>query len=174
MLEFFAKDQPIYLITAGQIWLLRSEVALFEIDGATGDANTIYQTAIRLAMEQWNIDSGSIDLYLDNENEATLGADRDDNFRKISTQMWITSVPNAFESWCTIRRTGYPVIDQRTTPDLSAGVTNGFMPTRVSYPTTKEKSINGDNMQEAIDRLPGGEDKIDAKVWWDKHDAPKQ
>ena len=169
--DFFAKTQPIYLITAGQIWLLRSEIALYNINGAGGDANNLYQTAIRLAMERWAIDTDSIDFYLANEDEAILGADTEDNFRKISTQMWITNVPNAFESWCTIRRTGYPVIAQRTTPDLSAGITNGFMPTRVSYPLTKERSINGDNMMEAIGRLPGGEDKIDAKVWWDVHDA---
>ncbi len=169
--DFFGKTQPIYLITAAQIWLLRAEVALFNIHGLGGDANALYKTAIRVAMEQWNINPDSIDLYLNTESEATLGADTEDNFRKISTQMWISNVPNAFESWCTIRRTGYPVIKQRTTPDLSAGITNGFMPTRVSYPLTKERSINGDNMQEAINRLPGGEDKIDSKVWWDVRDA---
>jgi hypothetical protein len=168
---FFAKTQPIYLITAGQIWLLRAEVALFNIGGTGGDANAIYQNAIRYAMEQWAIDTDSIDYYLANESEASLGTDTEDNFRKISTQMWITCVPNAFESWCTIRRTGYPVIAQRTTSSLSAGVTNGFMPTRVSYPLTKERSINGDNIMDAIGRLQGGEDKIDAKVWWDRRDA---
>ena len=124
-------------------------------------------------MEQWSINSDAIETYLANESEASLGADQEDNFRKISTQMWITSVPNAFESWCTIRRTGYPVIAQRTSPDLEIGVTNGVMPIRVLYPATKERSINGENMQEAIDRLPGGEDKIDIKVWWDAHDAPQ-
>jgi hypothetical protein len=41
------------------------------------------------------------------------------------------------------------------------------MPTRVSYPVTKERTINGDHLDEAISRLPGGEDRIDTKVWWD-------
>ena len=171
--EFFAKDQPIYMLTAAQVGLYKAEAALFNIQGVGGDANILYQNAITLAMEQWSINSDSIETYLANESEASLGADQEDNFRKISTQMWITSVPNAFESWCTIRRTGYPVIAQRTSPDLEIGVTNGVMPIRVLYPATKERSINGENMQEAIDRLPSGEDKIDVKVWWDAHDAPQ-
>lgn len=168
--EFFAKDQPIYMITAAQVWLLRAETALFNINGAGGDANLMYQTAIRLAMEQWNIDSDSIDTFLASEPEATLYGDQENRFRQISTQMWIASIPNAFESWCTIRRTGYPVIPQRTGPLLSPGITNGYMPRRVSYPVTKEKTINGENRQEAIDRLPGGEDLLDARIWWDVRD----
>ncbi|MEN8120466.1 MAG: SusD/RagB family nutrient-binding outer membrane lipoprotein [Bacteroidota bacterium] len=170
--EFFAKDQPIYLITAAQIGLLKAEIALFNIGGVGGDANQMYQTAITIGMEQWNIDTDSINNYFANESEAELNGDQENMFRQISTQMWITSVPNALESWCTIRRTGYPVIDQRTSPGLDQGITNGYMPSRVAYPTTKEFSINGSNMQEAIDRLPGGEDKIDVTVWWDVRDAP--
>jgi hypothetical protein len=45
------------------------------------------------------------------------------------------------------------------------------MPTRLFYPFTGEMINNGANLQEAIDRMPGG-DKIDNKVWWDKRDAP--
>jgi len=169
--DFFAKDQPIYLITAAQIWLLRAEAALFNIRGTGGDANSMYQTAIGLAMEQWNINADSIDTYLAGETEATLYGDQENMFRQISTQMWICSVPNAFESWCTIRRTGYPVIPQRTSPLLSPGITNGYMPTRASYPVTKERTINGNNIDEAISRIPGGEDIINAKLWWDTRDT---
>ena len=167
---FFAEDQPIYLITAAQITLLKAEAALFNIGGAS-DANGLYQSAITLAMEQWAIDADSINLYLANESEASLSGDQENMFRQISTQMWIAALPNALESWNTIRRTGYPVIAQRIAPEVSQGITNGYMPSRISYPITKERSINGVNMQEAIDRLPSGEDKIDAKVWWDVRDA---
>lgn len=168
--NFFAKDQPIFMITAAQICLFKAEAALFSISGAGGDANGLYQTAIGLAMEQWNIDRDSIDIYLAEEKEATLFGDQENMFRQISTQMWIASVPNAFESWCTIRRTGYPVIPQRTDNKVSQGITNGYMPSRVSYPVTKERTINGEHLDEAISRISGGEDRIDAKVWWDTHD----
>jgi hypothetical protein len=75
-------------------------------------------------------------------------------------------VPNAFESWSTIRRTGYPEIPQRDGVVLSKGVTNGFMPSRIKYPYTVEKAVNGDNLQQAITSMGG--DKIDIKLWWNK------
>ena len=173
--KFFAKDQPIYLLTAAQVLLYKAEALLFGLINSTGEpANLVYQKAIRTAMEQWNIDADAIDNYIDTEPEASLnGSDREDDFRKIATQMWITSLPNAFDAWTTIRRTGYPVIPQRTSPLLSKGVTNGKMPVRLLYPYTGEKSNNGENLQEAIDNLPGGEDKVDIPLWWDVRDAPQ-
>jgi len=170
--EFFAKDQPVYLfITAAEITLLRAEAALYNIGNSSEDANTLYQEGIALAMDQWDIPFDSISKYLSDEPEAALTGDTEDDFRKISTQIYISCVPNALEAWNTIRRTGYPVIPQRTGPDFVQGVTNGYMPTRVSYPMTKERTINGENMQAAIDRMPGG-DVITETVWWDVHDAP--
>jgi len=170
--DFFAADQPIYLLTAAQVLLYKAEALLFGITGGE-DPNTVYQKAIVTAMEQWNIDPAAITDYLTNEPEATLsGTDTEDDFRKISTQFWITSVPNAYDGWVNIRRTGYPVIPQRTEPWLEKGVTDGYLPSRIMYPYTGEKSNNGEEMQKAIDRLPGGEDRIDIKVWWDVRDAP--
>lgn len=162
--DFFAKDQPYYLITAAEIWLLKAEAALFGI--ATGDANLHYQNGIIAAMEQWAIHSDSISHYIANESEATLYGDTENQFRQIATQLWISSLPNSMESWNTIRRTGYPEIVQRTGPDYSQGITNGYMPSRLFYPSQVERSINGLNMNEAISRMPAG-DKIDSRLWWD-------
>lgn len=164
--EYFAKDQPYYLITAGEIWLLRAEAALFDIAG--DNANILYQTGISMAMKQWDINADSIIRFLANEPEASLYGDSENQFRQIATQLWIAPLPNTLESWNTIRRTGYPEIAQRTGSDYSQGITHGYMPTRLFYPSQVERSLNGDNMDEAISRLPDG-DKIDATVWWDVH-----
>lgn len=163
--QFAAKDQPLYLMTAGEIWLLRAEAASANI-GSNTDANTLFQTGIQLSMEQWNIDADEINTYLTTEAEATLGGDAENQLRQISTQLWIAYVPNFSEAWHTIKRTGYPSIPQRTDPEYSQGVTNGFLPSRLKYPFTVEKITNGINLQQAIDRM-GGTDKIDTPVWWD-------
>ena len=84
----------------------------------------------------------------------------------IATQIYISSVPNAMEAWNTIRRTGYPNIPQRTAENLAKGVTNGYLPKRLSYPSNVEASVNQDQLQKAIDRL-GGVDRIDIPLWWD-------
>jgi len=163
--EFVARDQPLYLMTASEIWLLRAEAALFSI-GQPADANTLYQTGIRMAMEQWNIPAGQISQYLSTEPTATLAGSMDNQLNQISTQLWIAFAPNFAESWHTIKRTGYPIIPQRTDPNYSKGVTDGFLPRRLKYPFTVEKITNGANIQIAIDRM-GGTDKIDTPVWWD-------
>ena len=163
--EFAAKDQPLYLMTAAEIWLLRAEAALFSI-GSAGDANAMYQSGIRLAMEQWGIETAPIDTYISTEPEATLTGNQDNQQRQISTQLWIAYVPNFVESWHNIKRTGYPKITQRTNPLYSSGVTNGFLPKRLKYPFTVEKIANGIHREEAIERM-GGADRIDYANWWD-------
>jgi hypothetical protein len=162
-LAVLAKDQPLYFMTASEIWFLRAEAALFNL--GAGDANQLYQMGINKAMEQWNISQTDIDDYFANSVEGELTGSDEQQFEQIGYQMWVGFVPNYVESWFNMRRTGYPAIPRRTAPELAKGVTNGYMPTRLRYPQTTERIINGENMQEAIDRL--GSDNIDARVWWD-------
>jgi len=161
--EFFAKDQPMYMMSASEIYFLRAEAALFSL--GAGDANQLYQTGIEIAMDQWGIEDSLVVEFLSNEMEASLYGDQENMFRQIATQLWISFVPNAFESWTTIRRTGYPVIEQRNSDMFSKGVTDGYMPSRLNYPYTVEKAVNGENLDAAIANMGG--DEIDRKLWWD-------
>jgi len=161
--QFLAKDQPMYLMSASEIYLLRAEAALFGL--GAGDPNQLYQTGIEMAMDQWSINDSLVTEFLANETEANLNGSQENMFRQIATQLWISFVPNAFESWTTIRRTGYPVIEQRTSEMYSKGVTDGYMTSRIKYPFTVEKSVNGENLEAAIANMGG--DKIDLKLWWD-------
>ena len=158
-------DQPLYIMCASEIWFLRAEAALFGI-GTGGDAAQLYQKGIEKGMERWGIDATD---YLANSSEGILSGTNEEMFEQIATQMWVAFVPNHQEAWSNIRRTGYPVIAQRTGPLVSAGVTNGYLPKRLKYPYTVEKTLNGANMQEAIDRM-GGNDEIFTPVWWDVRD----
>ena len=160
---FLAKDQPMYLMAASEIYFLRAEAALFGL--GSGDANTLYQTGIEMAMDQWSIEDSLVTKYLSEEAEASLFGDQENSFRQIATQLWISFVPTTFEGWTTIRRTGYPVIEQRTSDMYSQGVTDGYMPTRLKYPFTVEASVNGANQQAAIENMGGN--KIDLPLWWD-------
>jgi len=162
-----AKDQYLYFMTASEIWFLRAEAALFNL--GPGDANQLYQTGIALAMGQWGIEQTIIDNYLSTSSEGVLTGNDEEQFEQIGNQMWLAFVPNYIEAWFNIRRTGYPVIPQRISDTLEKGVTNGYMPTRLLYPKTTERTINGENMQEAIDRMEDG-DHIYSRVWWDVRD----
>lgn len=165
--QWLARDQPLYLMNSAEIWFLKAEAALFQL--GPGNANELYQMGIRKSMEMNNISESKISDYLENVPEATLIGVEENQFRQISTQMWIAFELNYLESYNNVRRTGYPVIEDRTDPDLNKGVTNGIMPSRLLYPVTEEKTVNGENLQDAIDRM-GGSDKIDNRVWWDVRD----
>ena len=159
----YAKDMAQNLMCASEVWFLRAEAALFSL--APGDANQLYQEGIRKNMLQWNVPATEITEFLVSEPEATLNGTDENKFRQIATQMWVAFTPNFVEAWCNIRRTGYPVIPQRTDADVySLGVTNGVLPTRFKY-SSSEYRTNRLNLDIAIENQ--GPDLIDTHVWWD-------
>lgn len=159
----YAKDMSQNLMCASEVWFLRAEAALFSL--APGDANLLYQEGIRKNMQQWNVPAAEIDEFLASEPEATLNGSDENKFKQIATQMWIAYTPNFVEAWSNIRRTGYPVIPQRTDPNVySLGVTNGILPTRFKY-SSGEYRTNRANVEIAVEQQ--GPDLIDTPVWWD-------
>jgi hypothetical protein len=159
----YAKDMSLNLMCASEVWFLRAEAALFSL--APGDANMMYQEGIRRNMLQWNVPASGISEYISAEPEATLNGSDENKFRQIATQMWIAFTPNFVEAWSNIRRTGYPVIPQRTDADIySLGVTNGILPKRFKY-SSSEYRTNHANLDVAIQNQ--GSDLIDTPVWWD-------
>jgi len=155
-------DSKIYLITAAETWLLRAEAALvYDTDPAT--ANTLYRQGIAAALNQWDLDASEINTFMASP-AATLAGNNDEE--QIGTQLWLAVVPNFFEGYTQIRRTGYPVVEQRTADNLSQGVTNGILPTRFLY-SSFEVVSNNENVEAAISNQ--GPNKIDTPVWWDKN-----
>ncbi|MDT0553220.1 SusD/RagB family nutrient-binding outer membrane lipoprotein [Urechidicola vernalis] len=159
-----SKDSKIFLMTASEIYFLRAEIALIYDNNPT-DANNLYRMGIEASLEQWDIDAAEITSFLASPT-ATLTGSVDEQEEQLGTQMWIALTPNYYEGWTHIRRTGYPVIEQRTDPDLEKGATNGILPTRFLY-SSFEMSSNGTNASEAINRQ--GANKIDTPIWWDKN-----
>lgn len=159
----YSKSLSQYLMCASEVWFLRAEAALFGL--ATGDANALYREGIRTSLLQWGVNAETAQNFLDSQSEATLNGNEENRFRQICSQMWVAFVPNFTEAWTHIRRTGYPVIGQRTNPDVySLGVTDGYLPKRFKY-ASSEYLNNLDNVTKANENQ--GPDKIDTPVWWD-------
>jgi len=161
-LAISSSDSKLYMITAAEVWLLRAEAAL-AYDNDPASANNLYRTGIETSLNQWGVDATAISNFMASPT-ATLAGTNDEE--QIGTQMWVALTPNFFEGWTHIRRTGYPVIAQRTDANLSKGATNGIMPTRFMY-SSFELGSNNANVTEAINRQ--GANKIDTPVWWDKN-----
>lgn len=163
-LALSSKDSELYIMTATEVYFLRAEAAL-AYDNDPAEANTLYRMGIETSLNQWDVDATLISDFMVTAT-TTLSGSNEMQEEQIGMQMWIALTPNYYESWSHIRRTGYPVIAQRTADNLEPGVTNGFMPKRFLY-STFELSSNGVNVNEAIGRQ--GENKIDTPVWWDQN-----
>ncbi len=157
-----SRDSKLYIMTASEIWLLRAEAAL-AYNNDPGQANILYRKGIETSLNQWNVDASDITAFMESPAATLLSSNAE---KQIGTQMWLALVPNYFEGWSHIRRTGFPVIATRTASNLSQGTTNGVLPSRLLY-STFELSSNKDNVLEAISRQ--GANKIDTPVWWDKN-----
>ena len=161
-LALSSPESKLYIMTAAETWLLRAEAALAYDDDPV-QANVLYRKGIETSLNQWEVDATEITSFMASPT-ATLSGVNDEE--QIGVQMWLALIPNFFEGWSHIRRTGYPVIPVRTSEDLSTGATNGIMPNRFMY-SSFEIGANSANVQEAISRQ--GANKIDTKVWWDKN-----
>ncbi|MCG6188605.1 SusD/RagB family nutrient-binding outer membrane lipoprotein [Maribellus maritimus] len=157
----YAKDRPSYFLCADEVAFLKAEAALFGL--GTGDANAFYQEGIQKAMEKWNVPQDQITTFLTNEAEAMLTGSDEEKFEQISTQVWIALIPNFAEIFSNMRRTDYPVIEQRG-EDMARGVTDGYFPKRLIY-GTDELSTNPENVANAIAQQ--GPNKITTALWWD-------
>lgn len=163
-LALSSKQSKLYIMTATEIYFLRAEAALI-YDADPVEANNLFRMGIETSLNQWNVDAISISDFMVTPT-TTLSGENDEQEEQIGMQMWVALTPNYYESWSHIRRTGYPVIAQRTADNLEPGVTNGIMPKRFLY-SSFELSSNGTNANEAIGRQ--GANKIDTPVWWDKN-----
>jgi hypothetical protein len=159
----YARDMPVYYLCAPETKFYAAEAALIGLNPG-GDANQLYREGIRLALELWEVDPDSIDLFLSNEAVATLSSELEPALEQIGTQLWLSLAPNFLESYASIRRLGYPLIPQRTDPWLEPGESDGFLPKRFIYPYN-ESATNSVNLQDAIDRQ--GPNEISTPVWWD-------
>lgn len=157
-----SKDSELYLMNAAEVWFLRAEAAL-AYDNDPAAANDLYRKGIEISLEQWEVEASEITAFMASPTANLAGTNAEE---QIGTQMWLALTPNYYESWAYVRRTGYPVIADRTDPTLSKGVTNGVMPKRFLY-SSFELSSNGENATQAISRQGGN--KIDVPVWWDKN-----
>ncbi len=128
-----------------------------------GPATTYYNNAITASIQFWgDNNAGDATAYLaqPSVNYATAtGTWR----QKIGYQEWISSYNRNWESWTLIRRLGYPDIDVVSPP---VGAVSNF-PLRLYYPIN-EVSSNPVNWAAATKNLPGGQDVVSAKLFWEQ------
>ena len=171
-------DRPGVLITSAEVEFLLAE-AKDKGWNVNGTVQEHFEAGVKAAMQMLNthylraedkISDADITTYIDGliANGAMNNAKE-----AINTQAWILHMMNPAEAWANLRRSDYPVLQDRTKlakfeSDFTYDDSNLQTPTRLRYPIL-EAMYNSDNYKAALDRM-GGTDDWHKRLWWDKAD----
>ena len=155
-------DAPTVLQTYAEVELLLAEAALK--GWVSGSVEQHYNAGVTAAMKMYETLYGSVAAVADGD-VATFLANNPYNaangMEQISTQHWLATFFNEYETYSNWRRTGYPVL---TPVNYPGNVTNGTIPRRMTY-STSEQSNNAANYNDAI--ASQGADVMTTRIWWD-------
>ena len=140
-------------LTAWEVHFALAEAA--ERNLITANAQTLYETGVRLAFEYWNTPLPT--NYL--QGPASYNANNTTPLQQIITQKWIANIINGYEGWVEYRRTGFPELKP-----ISASLNNNLIPVRMPYPA-EEAALNSKNYESAA--LSTNGNIINTPVWWD-------
>jgi hypothetical protein len=125
----------------------------------SGTAQTFYNNGILGAYAELGLDGSN---YQTHAGVVFDNSSTNASLSQIITQKWLANINNGFEGWIEYRRTGYPALQTGG----AANMNNGVIPTRFLYPTS-EKTINGTNYSQEIQKM-GGTENTNYKAWWEK------
>ena len=182
-------DSTFTWMNAAEVAFLKAEaVAVFGFDMG-GSAKEFYEEGVRLSFAQWGV--AGADAYLADAtskpaayvdpigsnsydgslSEMTIAWEENASTarkqEKILIQKWIANWLLGNESWCDIRRTGYPHILPATAEGNKSNglVDSAFGARRMKYPSD-EYVNNGANLAQAVTLL-GGADEMATRTWFD-------
>ena len=178
-IDFEMPDRPGALINYAEVEFLLAEAKLKGWN-VSGTVEEHFKAGVRASMEWLNthylqaadkISDGDVDTYINGLIAA--GVLTSNAKEAINTQAWILHMMNPSEAWANLRRSDYPVLQDRnnlkTYPkDFTYDDDNLQTPTRLRYPIL-ENQYNSVNYKEALDRM-GGKDDWHKRLWWDVSD----
>ena len=127
-----------------------------------GTAEAHYDSAVTASILDWGGQRTDAQTYL--AQPAVAYSTAAGTWRqKIGYQKWLAFANRNWDSWTEIRRLGYPDLDA-VSPPIGA-ISN--LPLRLTYPPAEQTS-NPTNWSAAVKTLPGGQDVVSAKLFWEQ------
>ena len=120
-----------------------------------------YQDGISASIVFWGGSTAAATTYLAQPAVAYATASGDWR-RKIGYQEWIAFANRNWDSWTAIRHLGYPDLNSVSPPVAAVSA----FPLRFYYPPAEQTS-NPVNWAAAVAALPGGQDVVSAKLFWE-------
>lgn len=153
------QNSPVNVLTYAQVLFAQAEAA--KLGWTSGNAQTLYQDAVKASMQQWmgtGYTEAAYTAYIAQPGVAYTDATA---LEKIGYQRWIALFAQGQEAWNNWRRTGYPAL--KPAPTTLNGGTE--IPRRLAYPV-QETTLNATNYAAVVARQ--GKDDQYTRVWWDK------
>nr|WP_295923498.1 SusD/RagB family nutrient-binding outer membrane lipoprotein [uncultured Dyadobacter sp.] len=120
------------------------------------NAAELYKAAVTASLQQFKVSNADIAAYLAQPSVTYNAA----NYKKsIGDQKWLALFSQGLEAFAEWRRLDYPQLKP-----AYAGVLNGKIPSRLTYPTG-EQALNAANYKAAV--TAQGEDRLTTKLWFD-------
>jgi hypothetical protein len=148
--------------TYAEVELMIAEAALK--GWVSGDVEQHYNAGVTAAMKMYEGLYGAAAAVVDGDIATFLANnpyDAANGREQISTQHWIATFFNEYETYSNWRRTGFPVL---TPINYPGNETNGTIPRRMTY-STSDQSNNAANYNDAV--TSQGPDKMTTRIWWD-------
>ena len=155
-------DAPGVLLDYAEVAFLLAEAVERGVNtGVTAGAH--YNNAVTASLEALGItDDDDITDYL-TQTEVAYTTATGDWRQKIGIQKWLAFANRNWDAWTEIRRLGHPDLDVLSPP---AGADKN-LPLRLYYPP-EEQNSNSLHWDEAVRKLPGGNDALSAKLFWQR------
>lgn len=176
-IDFEMPDRPGTLITSAEVEFLLAEAKLngWNVAGTVEDHfNAGIKASMKWMNEQYLSANNSISDAEINTFVTSQATALNTNAKEaINTQAWILHMMNPAEAWANLRRSDYPVLQDRSKlskfeSDFTYDDNNLQTPTRLCYPLLENK-YNKANYTDALNRL-GGKDDWHKRLWWDVKD----
>ncbi|MCU4156290.1 SusD/RagB family nutrient-binding outer membrane lipoprotein [Carboxylicivirga sp. A043] len=155
--QYASQTAPTILMTAAEILFAKAEA--IQRGYITGDAEAVYEQAIRVSMEYNGVGEADITTYL---AQAEVQYDASNWRESIGVQKWIALFNQGIQGWAEWRRLDYPVLSPGAGASPSATI-----PRRRAY-SSNEYTTNRLNVEAAVARFSSGKDTFNERVWWDK------
>jgi hypothetical protein len=120
------------------------------------NAAELYKAAVTASLQQFKVGNADIAAYL---AQPTVTYNAATYKKSIGEQKWLALFSQGLEAFAEWRRLDYPQLKP-----AYAGVLNGKLPVRLTYPTG-EQALNAANYKAAV--AAQGEDRLTTKLWFD-------
>lgn len=151
---FTAPASPAIFVSYAEVLFNLAEAA--QRGFISENAADLYKAAVTASLQQFKVGNADIAAYLAQPSVAYHAA----NYKKsIGEQKWLALFSQGLEAFAEWRRLDYPQLKP-----AYAGVLNGKLPVRLTYPTG-EQALNAANYKAAV--AAQGEDRLTTKLWFD-------